>query len=103
MDLDDENQSRTSKTRASRSRASDPSPPKGSIKLPKYEFRIESRPVGVECSQTNLTSKNAKPDQIAKFTLQPGEGTSTLEIGVKVIGSEQEEEVYRVFVTKVGM
>lgn len=103
IDVDDENQNRPSKTRASRTRANDPSPPKGTIKLPKYEFRVEARPVGVECNQVDVSGKAAKPNLAAKFSIQPGEGTSTLEIGVKLIGSEQEEEVYRVFVTKVGM
>lgn len=100
MDLDVENEPVVTKTRAGRAKANGPSPPKTSARLPKYEFRIETRPSGVGCTELAVSGGQ---DLAGKFSLQPGEGTSTLEIGVKLLGSSEAEEVYRVFVTKAGM
>lgn len=105
MDIDEENANRPApKTRGRAKVGSETSPPKSSnAKLPKFEFRVAARPVGVICNEVSISGRGGHDSLAGKFSLQPGEGTSTIEIGVKQVGSNAEEEVYRVFVTKVGI
>ena len=84
-------------------------PPLSTAKLqrkgPKIDFRVIARPTGLlaELESTPseyISSYSELP--LARFSFQIGQGTSTFEIGCKVATSSDEEEVYRLFVTRVG-